>query len=345
MNSVAAQIPIDMVFTYVDGNDPQYVENRKKHRLGFPDATLLKKVSDSGDIDIRFRNVGEITFSVNSVLKYLPWIRTIFIVTETRQPPISQHLLDSGRVRIIEPAEFIPLRYLPTFSSNVIESFLHRIDGLSEIFLYNNDDYMHFSPIQPGFFYSTNAEGFASLELHAYPALYRWLLPQLSRAVQGYRTNLHSFMISNAYSFLRKCAHPLAILDILVPVHATKIWRRSTALRVEEEFGDILEETRCRKFRDAKDLSYYTILYSMEQKWNPQNRLHLHLFGRFFSPNAMFDFSAFSLFGNSNLLWKRIAMSNACLACVNNVPPSEQKRFMEAMIKKGLADDLNGVLR
>jgi hypothetical protein len=345
MNSVATPTPIDMVFTYVDGNDPLYVESRNRYRSTLPAATLLKNVSDSGDIAIRFRNVGEITFSVNSVLKFLPWIRTIFIVTETRRPPISPHLLDSGRVRIVAPEEFIPLRYLPTFSSNVIESFLHRIDGLSEIFLYNNDDYMHFSSIQPGFFCTMNAEGIFSLEMHAYPALYRWMLSRLSHAIRGYRTNLHTFMISNSYSFLRKCRHSHGILDVLVPVHATKIWRRSTAFRVEEEFRDILEETRCRKFRDAKDISYYTILYSMEKKWNPQDHLHLHLGGRLCSPNAMFDFSAFSLFGNINLLWKRIAGSHARLACLNNVPLSERERFVEVMLKKGLGDDFNGASR
>jgi len=338
MNSVTSKIPIDMVFTYVDGDDPEYLETRSRYRSELPDTGRSNHVSDSGDVDIRFRNVGEITFSVNSVLKYLPWIRTIFIVTETPRLPVSLHLLNSGRIRIVDPQEFIPSQYLPTFSSNVIESFLHRIDGLSEIFLYNNDDYMHFSPIHPDFFCTTNEEGAISLELHTYPAVYRWIMTELSYIFWGYRTNLHTIGISNAYSLLRKCRHHLACRKILVPVHATKIWRKSTALRVEEEFGSILEETRRRRFRNARDLSYYTILYSMENKWNPQNRVHLHFWGSLFAPNTMFDFTAFSVFGNSNLLWKRITGSHAPLACLNNMPISERRRFEEVMRQKGLAE-------
>ncbi len=34
-------------------------------------------------------------------------------------------------------------KYLPTFNSNVIESYLHNIPDLSEIFLYNNGDMIH----------------------------------------------------------------------------------------------------------------------------------------------------------------------------------------------------------
>lgn len=331
-------ISVDMVFTYADGNDPAYVEKRRRYHSELPDPALSKNVSDPGDLDIRFQNVGEITFSVNSVLKYLPWIRTISIVTDAQRPPVSPHLIHSGRVRIVDHREFIPQRYLPTFSSNVLESFLYRIDGLSEIFLYNNDDYMHFSPIQTGFFYTTNKEGIIPLEMHAYPALYRWILHRFSRALHGYRTNLHTIMISNTYSFLRKCRHRLAARDILVPVHATKLWRKSTALHLEQEFGDILEETRRRRFRDSGDLSYDTILYSMEKIWNPQDRLHLHFLGSLCAPNEMFDFAAFSVFGNRDRLWKGVAGSHARLACLNNVPPGERERFVEVMMKKGLGN-------
>ncbi len=341
-----------MVFTYVDGDDPVYLETRSRYRSELPDTTPSKSISDSGDVDIRFRNVGEITFSVNSVLKYLPWIRTIFIVTETPRLPVSTHLLNSGRVRIIDPAEFIPSRYLPTFSSNVIESFLHRIEGLSEIFLYNNDDYMHFAFIRPDFFYSTGENGAVSLELHAYPAVFRWIKCQYSH-ISNYHTNLHTVGISNAYLFLRRCTHRLAAHNILAPVHATKIWRKSTARQVEKEFGSILEETRRRRFRDARDLSYYTILYSMEKKWNPHDRLHLHLFGNlsawnphhrlylrlwgnFSAPHAMFDFPITSVSENGELFWKEVDDCQAQLACLNNIPPSERRRFEDVMMKKGL---------
>lgn len=337
MNSVTSKIPIDMVFTYVDGSDPVHLEKRRRYHSESPDATLSKTVSDTGDIDIRFLDVGEITFSVNSVLKYLPWIRKIFIVTDAQIPPLAPHLLKSGRVQIIDHREIIPTQCLPTFNVNVIESFLYRIKGISEIFLFNNDDFMHFSSIDQDFFFTINGDGLISIELHAYPALFRWIICQYSR-ISKYRTNLHSFGIANSYIWLRKSKYCLANREILTPVHATHVIRKSTACRVEEEFGPTLEEKRQRRFRDARDLAYYTILYSMEKKWNPHDRLHLHFFGSLLAPNKMFDFMAFSVLGNRDLLWKRIAGSNAQLACLNNIPQDERERFVDIMIKKGLSN-------
>jgi hypothetical protein len=131
--------------------------------------------------------------------------------------------------------------------------------------------------------------------------------------------------------------------------------RKSTALQVEEEFGTILEETRRRRFRDARDLSYYTILYSMEKKWNAHDHLHLYLFGNlsawdprgrlylklfrnFSAPNAMFDFPLLSASENRDLFWKQVAECQAQLVCLNNIPQDERERFMDIMIKKGLSN-------
>ncbi|MBN1471731.1 MAG: hypothetical protein JW925_08110, partial [Syntrophaceae bacterium] len=108
-------------------------------------------------------------------------------------------------------------------------------------------------------------------------------------------------------------------------------------------------------FRDARDLSYYTILYSMERKWNPHDRLHLHLFGNlsawnphhriylrfwgnFSAPHAMFDFPITSVSENGELFWKEVDDCQAQLACLNNIPPSERRRFEDVMMKKGLSN-------
>ena len=44
--------------------------------------------------------------------------------------------------------------HLPTFSSPAIECHLHRIPGLSDKFLYLNDDTMFGAPVWPDDFYS-----------------------------------------------------------------------------------------------------------------------------------------------------------------------------------------------
>jgi hypothetical protein len=335
MRPFQCAIPTDMVFSYVNGNDPVHAAKRREAASVLSKTAQAGNISDAGHCDIRFLDVGEIVFSVNSVLKYLPWIRTIFIVTDAQQPPLSPDLLRSERVRIVDHRDFIPARYLPTFNNKTIESHLHRIEGLSEIFLYNNDDYMHFSPIRQDFFFSMQADGRIALELHAYPALYRWAKYRYS-FMTSYRANLHTMGIVNACAHLRSCRYPLALRKIVMPLHATRVVRRSTALRVEEEFGDILEETRRCKFRDPSNISYDAILYSMEKRWHPWDRLHLYILGEWGAPSAMFDFPLQAVPEKKRLFWQRVAQSRARLACVNNVPPDEREQFVKVMLKKGL---------
>ncbi len=71
---------------------------------------------------------------------HAPWIRTIYIVTAS-QVPVWLNTAHP-RVRIIDHKELFPdpAAQLPTFNSLAIESVLHRIPGLSEYFLYFNND-------------------------------------------------------------------------------------------------------------------------------------------------------------------------------------------------------------
>jgi len=49
--------------------------------------------------------------------------------------------------------DYIDGHYLPLFNSHPIENNLHRIDGLSERFVYFNDDIFVVSPVEPDFFF------------------------------------------------------------------------------------------------------------------------------------------------------------------------------------------------
>jgi len=130
---------VDMVITYVDGSDPEYLNKKNeflKKSVGIEEFNPL----------IRSVSIGEIKHCVNCVLKYIPWIRKIYIVTDNQIPPLSPEVLQ--KITIVDHKEIIEAKYLPTFNSDVIESCLHKIPDLSEIFLYNNDDCFHFSSIK-----------------------------------------------------------------------------------------------------------------------------------------------------------------------------------------------------
>lgn len=87
-------------------------------------------------------------YSLRSLEANAPWIRHIYIVTNGQVPS----WLDTSNPRVsIVPhdAIFANRSVLPTFSSLAIEFNLHRIPGLSETFLYFNDDVFLGRPVTP----------------------------------------------------------------------------------------------------------------------------------------------------------------------------------------------------
>jgi hypothetical protein len=330
-----------MVFTYVDGEDPIHLQKRRRNEQLYNDEEIHPERSEGKSFKSLYNNVKEITFSVRSVLKYLPWIRTIFIVTDQQIPPIDQHLLDSGKVRIVDHREIIPARYLPTFNPNVIESGLHNIHGLSDIFLYNNDDFFYFSSVSEDAFFTLADDGQISLKLYAYPAAIRHLIRVVFDLFpsRGLIANNYTFCISNSFSRLRRTQFPIKLHNIIVPKHMTWTIRKSTAMRVEQELTDILHGLRKYNFRVRKDLSYSTLLLTMEKLWHPEDSIDYMIFNNT-NKFRMFDFNRCNNASQSAKLWGRIATSNASFACLNNIKQDHYERFIAVMKQKGLGDPI-----
>lgn len=337
MTEPSSIAPIDLVFTYVNGDDPAYLARRRQFAL--PSISPASPARPGyKDQPVRYLNVGEIAYSVRSVVKFLPWVRTIYIVTDSQVPPVSSELLESGRVRIVDHKEIIPDEYLPTFNSIVIESFLHRIKGLSEIFLCSSDDYMHFAPVPRSMFCREGSRGETVLNLYVNLALLRRLLQVISRVfpMNGHVANLHTIGVANAYALLRRCRYRIPAGKVVVPHHATHPARKSTTARLEVEFAAELDANRRNRFRSPDGFSYDTLLCTMEKVWNPANRVYRNVLWDSSGLFDMFDFTGLTVFGNTEKLWRRVASSRVQFACLNNIPVAERGRFVEVMAEKGL---------
>ena len=70
---------IDMVFTYVNGKDIDYI-NKKYEMFNIINNTNIISFNPS----IRHTNINEILYSVQSVLKFIPWINKIYIITDNQ---------------------------------------------------------------------------------------------------------------------------------------------------------------------------------------------------------------------------------------------------------------------
>lgn len=94
---------------------------------------------------VRFRSWGTEHLLIRCVKKFMPFVRTIYIILARESQ--KQPWMDEEGVRVVYHREFIPERFLPTFNSCAIEMFLHLIPDLSERFIYGNDDMFPLAPL------------------------------------------------------------------------------------------------------------------------------------------------------------------------------------------------------
>lgn len=130
--------PIDIIVTWVDMDDPAWKAEFRKYS-GKPGN------EKNGVSDARFRDYGFLKYWFRGVEKFAPWVRKIHFVTSGQQP----EWLDTTnpKLNLVNHKDFIPDQYLPTFNSVVIERYMHRIPGLSDRFIYFNDDFYIIRPI------------------------------------------------------------------------------------------------------------------------------------------------------------------------------------------------------
>ena len=121
---------IDLVYLWVDGNNPEWLARR----AAFLDAKTDNSLTNSRS----YLNNDELKYSLRSVERYAPWIRNIFILTDNQKPKWLD--ISNPKIKIIDQNDILPNKSLPCFNSNVLEHFLYKIPNLSEHFLLSNDD-------------------------------------------------------------------------------------------------------------------------------------------------------------------------------------------------------------
>ena len=129
---------MDIVITYVNGFDPEWQADYA-HCVG---TKALTK---------RYRDWGTLPYLLRGVEECMPFVENVFLVVarESQVPA----WINRNAVHVVLHREFIPAQFLPTFNSTAIEMFMHRIEGLSEEFIYFNDDFFPMLPCEPTEFF------------------------------------------------------------------------------------------------------------------------------------------------------------------------------------------------
>ena len=207
---------VDAVVTWVDGSDPEHKEKRDrylhnaKYEYNDPEANN----------ETRFANNNEIWYCINSIRKYALFIDRIFLITDNQKPAwLTDKLRKELKIDIIDHKVLFSgyQEYLPTYNSQTIESMFHRIPGLSERFIYFNDDVILVNPVTESDYFEDGKliyrgdwqwkvsikQNFTSL----FPFNEVFILNRVSRGFVGYRNEEEYFKKSRYKLF--KLAHTL----------------------------------------------------------------------------------------------------------------------------------------
>lgn len=135
---------IDFVVTWVNMDDPEW----KKEFIKYSGKSDNEK---NGVSEARFRDYGFLKFWFRGIEQFAPWVRKIHFITSGQTPEWLN--IDNSKLNVIHHKDIIPDKYLPTYNSVVIERYIHKIPGLSEHFVYFNDDFYITRPIIPERFF------------------------------------------------------------------------------------------------------------------------------------------------------------------------------------------------
>jgi hypothetical protein len=138
---------IDYVFPYVNSNDDEWLKLFKKYYSG-------EFGEDNGNGEVRYNDFGLLRYKLRSIEKNMPWINNIYMIVSSKSQIPSW--LDTNKIKIVYHDEIIPNEFLPIFNSSAIEMFIHKIKGLSETFIYSNDDCYVTMKTNPKMFFRNN---------------------------------------------------------------------------------------------------------------------------------------------------------------------------------------------
>jgi hypothetical protein len=227
--------PVDIVYTWVNGNDPTW---RKK--------ILNYKSKNEIDFD-RFEETNELQYSLRSVEKHMPWVRNIYIVTNCQIPDWIN--TNNTKIYWVWHDDLFPsdAQYLPTFNSHSIESCLHRIKGLSEHFIYFNDDVFVMKDLKKSSFFKSNGCSISFMEPYGMAFYSR------SGENEGY--------IDAALNGKKLLEDTFNISPVQFHRHTPHALRKSILEEMETLFSNSYHTVRLNRFRDKSDISATSFLY------------------------------------------------------------------------------------
>ncbi len=321
---------IDFVITWVDGSDKAW----RAQKAEYDGSTGID------DNEERYRDWDILKFWFRGVEKFAPWVRKIHFVTWGHVPKWLN--TDHEKLHIVRHEDYIPKEYLPVFNSNLIEIYMHKIPGLSENFVYFNDDFLLIGDVKPEMFFK---DGKPRDMLAFQPVVANPSNPVMSHLYMNNSLVLCKYfnkrenVKAHPGNYFKLGYPPLYfcynLLELAFPlytgfytVHGPFPFCKTTFTEVWENEREALEAMSHNRFRCNSDLTPYLF-----REWQK-------LSNNFVPTNVLKDFAYFNIGTSNKKLYNTIRKQKKKIICVNDVNiGSEFER-----VKKELQDSFRKIL-
>lgn len=254
--------PIDVVYTWVDSADANWQRDRARFDVQTANASAANAE--------RFIDRQELRYSLRALELFAPFVRDIYIVTAGQHPEWLAK--DHPRVRVVSHREIFPDEsMLPTFNSHAIEACLHRIPGLSENFLYFNDDVFVGQEVEASDFFTI--AGQAKVRLSPSQYIYQGE-PEADAIPTDWA----------AYNSLQLIAKDFDITFDRRVKHVPLVLKKSVLAEIEQRFPQEVERTRAARFRSVTDIAvpsmfaqYYGMASGQAVEWPGARNEYVYL--------------------------------------------------------------------
>lgn len=321
---------IDFVILWVDDQDEEWLQKKKKWQ---------KEYQIIDDQEERYRSWDNLHYLFRSIDKYAPWVNHIYLVTDNQTPDWLK--TENNNVSIIDHTEIMEENQLPSFSASAIELNIYKIPGLSENFVYFNDDIFILDHVSPeDFFINGMPRELAALNI---------IIPSKKNPMRQVMFNNMSLINDSfdknkmlkekPFNWLNYKNGPGLLRTLLLlpwsdfsnfkQTHLTASHNKSTYEEVWAKYGDELNESSMYKFRNPKNYNQWLI-----KDWQ--------LASNNFVPQKLGFGKVFQLSTNNsvNKCAEHINKSKTKIICVNDTELLEDFNYAKNKINSELDNKL-----
>lgn len=251
---------VDFVIPWVDGNDPKWLEEKKQY-----DNLENNVVNNS---DARFRDSNFLKYWFRGVEKHANWVNKIHFITYGHVPDWLN--VNHPKLNIVNHKDYLDEKYLPTYSSITIELSLHKIESLSENFVYFNDDCFIIDQLQPEDFFIDGLPVDEGLFRHVDCSDYSNDHPHILLNNVGFINRNFNFrdcmshhkdkFVNDVYGELKKHNEfysQFSWFPGFYMLHLPQPFKKKIFKEVWDVEGSLLDEISQYKFRNAKSVNQY----------------------------------------------------------------------------------------